>query len=72
MKDKRILIGTTIGVTVGTAIGVATGISIGMVALGMLGVDMNSQLTSWVITGMSVGVGISLVRYVLKNNKIDN
>lgn len=71
MKNKSILVGTTIGVAIGTAIGVAVGISIGMVALGLLGVDMNSQLTFWISIGMSVGGGISLVRYVLTRNEIN-
>ena len=67
MKNKSILIGTTIGVAIGIAIGIAAGISIGMIALAMLGVDMNSQLTFWISTGMAVGGGISLVQYVLKS-----
>lgn len=44
MKNNSILIGTIVGVTIGTAIGIAAGISIGIAALGLLGVDMNSQL----------------------------
>ena len=66
MKNNSILLGTIIGVAIGTAIGITAGISIGIVALGMLGIDMNSQLIYWISTAMALGGGISLVRYVLK------
>ena len=64
--DRNIQIGTTIGVAIGTAIGIAIGLSIGITMLGILKVDMNSQLTFWISTGMAVGGGISLVKHVLK------
>lgn len=64
--DRNIQIGTTIGVVIGTAIGIAIGLSIGITMLGILKVDMNSQLTFWISTGMAVGGGISLVKHVLK------
>ena len=64
--NKNIQIGTTIGVAIGTAVGIAIGLSIGITMVGILKVDMNSQLTFWISTGMAVGGGISLVQYVLK------
>ncbi len=70
MKEKSILIGTIVGVAIGTALGVAVGVSIGIAALGMLGVDINSDLTLWISTAMSLGAGISLVRYVLTKSEL--
>ena len=71
MKNKSILIGTTIGVAIGTAIGVAAGIAIGMATLGLMGIDMNAQFPFWISMAMAVGAGISLVKYVLNRTKSD-
>ena len=69
MKNKAITLGTGIGVAIGTLIGVAIGTAIGIIALGLLGVDFDNQITFWISTGMAVGGGISLVNFMLKSSK---
>ncbi|MBB6324753.1 uncharacterized membrane protein YgaE (UPF0421/DUF939 family) [Algoriphagus iocasae] len=71
MKNKAITLGTSIGIAIGTLLGVAIGTSIGIIALGLLGVDFDNQITFWISTGMAVGGGISLVNFMLKSSKED-
>lgn len=71
MKNKGLVLGTAIGVGIGTAVGVALGIAIGMVALGLMKVDFNNQMTFWISTGMAVGGGASLVKFLLNSSKED-
>jgi hypothetical protein len=68
MKNKAITLGTGIGVAIGTLLGVAVGTAIGITALGLLGVDLDNQITFWISTGMAVGGGIGLVNFMLKSS----